>query len=226
MTPHGSDDYPSRDPQRCLSLYYDDKGVILNITGDNDDAVVKTAEYFMRLEEPTPESSSLLIGFGGSFGYDFRHVDPLVFMHVFDVAPSRDLKLQNLTLSTFQAVALAIRRQPTKLSICECRFDDDGDMFLTALEERRTKFGSLTFDYMPTLNDDKLKRLLQLDELEHLALHKLSDELSLLPFSAKVDSLAYEIYTTSFMKADFRSLNIVPNKLDLCTEHDESKCPF
>ncbi len=225
VTPHGSDDFPSRD-QRCLSLYYNDKGVILRITGKNDDDVVKTAEYFMRLEQPTPESSSLLIGFGGSFGYDFRDVDPMVLMNIFDVAPSRELKLQNLTLSIYQAAALTLIRQPTKLSLCECRFEDDGKLFLIALEERRTKFGSLTLDFMPTLNDDKLQRLLQLDTLEHLGLHKLSDALSLLPFSAKVDSLAYEIFTKSFMKADFRSLNIVPNKLDLCIEHDEIKCPI
>lgn len=104
-------------------------------------------------------------------------------------------------------------------------FEDGGTAFVDALQKRKSSFGSLTLvDSLP-LNDDNLKRLLQVDTIDHLDLTSLNHELDLLPFSAQVDYLDYLISSSSLLEGDMLSLNVVTNKLSLTIRHEDESFP-
>ena len=69
------------------------------------------------------------------------------------------------------------------------------------------------------LYNASLRRLLQVEVIERLALAYLPDELALLLFSSKVDHLVYEIYASQLFKADLASLKIAAQKLTLSISH-------
>ena len=226
VTPCGSDDHPD-DDLRCLSLVYFCRGPTLNITGLTDKAVAETAAYFMNLETPTKHSSCLLVGTDHFDGYDFCAARVQCLQHIVEVAPSRAVKFQNVTLSAPQSAFLATRTHTTRLTLCRCQFEDEGTAFVDALENRKSSFGRLDFGDKVALNDENLKRLLQIEMIDHLGLPELKDELALLPFSTKAKYLDYDFSSASSLlsEANLKSLHIVPSKLAFTIKEDGDAFP-
>ena len=102
-----------------------------------------------------------------------------------------------MTLSIEQSILLATRCHLTDLRFRACQFGDGGSAFVDALQNRTSSLHVLQFGEKAALNDDNWKRLVQLDNIKHLLLPHLSDEVALLPFSAPVESLYYEIASSS-----------------------------
>ncbi len=219
MTPHGSNDLPIPF-QKMLSVVSFNGGPMFNIAGRTDKSVVETASFFIGLEDSTTECSSLMIGTAYIDGFDFRNARFDCLPHIFEVAPSRTLELRNLKLSAAQSAVLATRPGPIELILEECTFSDEGKAFVDAAESHKSSFKTLAFVNSSPLNDDNLKRLLQLDTIERLGLPQLSDDLALLPFAAKIDHLDYDILTLSLFEPEFQTVDIVPKKLALTMLQD------
>ena len=76
-----------------------------------------------------------------------------------------------------------------------------------------------------SFSNDNLKRLFQLNVIDHMKIPFLHDACAFLPFSAPVKSLDYRIYADILSKAEFPSVNILTNKLSLVLNHDDGTFP-
>lgn len=129
---------------------------------------------------------------------------------MFDVAPLVEVKLLSLKLNVEQSIVLATKPHPTRLAFMWCKFEGRGTAFVDALCNRKSSFGALVFEERTGLSDDNLEHLLQVVMTDHLRIPLLNDkDLALLPFSALVNSLNYDIYSSLLSEADWQSLNIV-----------------
>jgi hypothetical protein len=108
-----------------------------------------------------------------------------------------------------------------------CTLEDGGTAFVDALEDRQTPFGSIKFETFVALDSKNLKRLLKLDVLNRLELPYVTDpEVSLLPFSARVETLEYNIFSHYFLDVDWQIINIATNKLTLNIDQNDPDDPF
>jgi hypothetical protein len=74
--------------------------------------------------------------------------------------------------------------------------EDDGTIFLDALENRHTSFGSLSLHFdkdLCPLSRANLERLFRLETIDEIDMCHLNNELILLPLSAKANALTYQV---------------------------------
>lgn len=192
---HHVDGYPQLETgQRSLSLKFGSKAPKLFIVGRTDNANAETAAKYMLAEVPRKGKSLPCVIIRG-IDCDFRAAGCRCFSHIFEAVKTRDVQLFNLTLSAEQSAVLATASHPIVLMLTGCKFEDRGTAFVEALENRFSRFGSLSFGETTGISsEDKLKRLLQVDMFDALRLPILNDEkLALLAFSSKADSLECRI---------------------------------
>ncbi len=203
-----------------LSLHYDD-GPTLYIFGLLQDAVARTAEFFLGLEKKKRADSEFSIEGRGTSALNFRALSSMCFTQLFTAAPKRSIRLENIRLSIQQATILASRPHPISLRLEYCEFEDGGVAFIETLENRKTSFGSLFLDESVPFDDENLKRFLQIDTIEFLSLPHLKNKIAFLPFSTKAGHLRYQIVPSLLLNA--ASLNLVTEKLDLTIEETEDE---
>ncbi|GAX27266.1 hypothetical protein FisN_13Lh170 [Fistulifera solaris] len=220
VTPYGSNELPE---QEFLTLKLRDKGATLRITGRTHEAISQTAALFLNLVKPIVESDLLSVD-ASNRCFDFRAAQSECLSRIFEAAPTRHVRFQNLKLSAQQSITLATRPHVVHLTFSNCELEDEGTAFLDYLEKRTTLFGTVRFINITGLNRDNLQRLLQLDMIERLCIHCLEDE-GILPFSTKAKYLDYDISSSSLLKADLNSLHNVPSKLALSIEHESDDFP-
>ncbi|GAX14121.1 hypothetical protein FisN_8Hu043 [Fistulifera solaris] len=210
LTPHGRDDYPR---ENALTLKYRGGGPTLHICGSSNLAINQTADYFMCLEKPTDESNCLRIE--STRAFDFSGAGTRCLEHMFQVAPSRPVEFFNIDLSTQQSTILATRPHPVRLVFNDCELEDSGTAFLDALESYSSSLALLKFEESLPLDYRNLQRLLALNGvIDELSLPLLlDDEFALLPFSANVRRLEYELLASSLSQADLESLHIPARQL-------------
>jgi hypothetical protein len=207
---------------------FNEGDVHLYIGGSTHDAMAQTAAFFLSLVRSTSNFVRLLIANDTApFRIDLSAAQSQCFVDIFEAIPSLHLEFQAITLSAAQSVALATRPHPVTIKYYDSVLADGGTAFVNALQDRKSSFGSLTVEQYRSndlpLNVDNLRRLLQVETIEHLGLPLLFDnELVLLPFSAKADSLFYEFRMESQVSRNYwESLCITATKLSLTMFADE-----
>ncbi|GAX18846.1 hypothetical protein FisN_26Hu148 [Fistulifera solaris] len=189
VTTNGGNDAPC-DPRRALSMKFVDDGLSLYITGNTDEAVADTVAYFLSCDS---KESCIKVSTRNPHRYSLEPtvVRSQCLQRILE-ATNRVI-LTEMTLSVEQSIILATQPQPLHLTLDRCSFEDEGTAFMDALESRSTVFGSLSLEYS-SFSDDSWKRLVQISKIGHLKSSEMINEgLDLLPFSAKADSLEYEI---------------------------------
>jgi hypothetical protein len=201
-----------REGERYLSLRFGGGGPKLYIVGNRDRDVAQTAAFFIKLEQPTYESSSLTIGTPGCF-FDFRAAPARCFERLLEINPFRMFNFYGLTLNVEQSIVIAKSPYVMNVRFSDCSFEDQACGFIDAMQSRNSSSDVLLFEESTGLSDDNLKRLLQLDTMEQLALPCLNKEIAMLPFSAKVNHLDYEISSSSLQEDLLPSMDIVTSEL-------------
>jgi hypothetical protein len=135
------------------------------------------------------------------------------------------MNFEYIELSAEQSVVMATALQSTDLTLGGCAFANIGTALVDELEARQSSDGSITWESNIPMDDDNLKRLLQLDV--HLNLLTLrNSNLGLLPFSVKTNSLEYDHVSSSLpLHVDFPSLNVLCKKLYLCIDNETGIFP-
>ncbi|GAX20780.1 hypothetical protein FisN_7Hu091 [Fistulifera solaris] len=200
------------------------------IIGKSEKVIAQTAAYFMSLnfskgkEHGEDEGSDLVLR-SDERNFDFRAVGlQCLQRRLKTVTPcARVANVENLILSVEQSIVFAT--QSHTLLFKSCVFEDGGTAFIDALETRKTTMLDLTFIQSLQLNDDNLKRLIQVDSLEYLELPCLEGELTSLPFSAKTKKLRYFISSSALLEDTFQSVHIATRKIVLVLEHNEQSFP-
>jgi hypothetical protein len=198
-------------------------GPHLDIFGATDSAIAETGAFFLELIKPK-DNHSLHIGCCNRH-FDFRPARSHCLTRLVGKDSPRHIVFHHLTLSAEQSVVLSTQSHPTKLSFWTCKFEDGGRAFVDGLQNRNSSFGSLHFLESIALDDGNLERLFALKIIERLELPRLDDAFALLPFSAEVDHLEYEVSSCSLLKADLPSLDIVATKLSLSIHFADEKFP-
>ncbi|GAX12462.1 hypothetical protein FisN_24Hu036 [Fistulifera solaris] len=214
--------------ERYLTLMFGSEGPILCIVGETDRSVAQTAAFFMALEKKktgmSSSPSTFVIGTYFSH-FDFRAAGIRFVKRVIETDPSRQMSLRDLTLSAKQSTVVATRSYPIRLHFSSCKFEDEGDALLDALQSRLSSSDEYIFDGSSGLSNHNLKRLVKLDTMQRLQLPCVNREVALLPFSAKVNFLECAISSSSLVEDDLPSLNIVNDKLSLTVYHDNESLP-
>ncbi|GAX27730.1 hypothetical protein FisN_13Hu172 [Fistulifera solaris] len=205
--------------EKRLILTFKEKGLTLSIAGKTEKAIAQTAAYFLGLHNATENSSTIYIE-TQELSFDFRAAGPRCLSNILKGVPSPALDFERLTFSAKQTAAMATVSNPVTLSFSECEFEDGGKAFVDALEKRKSSFGSLSFVNTSPLRNDYMRRLSRLDVINRLELPFLDDSISLLPFSAKLDQLEYDICTSVLSETNVKSLHIVAKKLTLMIKSD------
>ncbi|GAX17704.1 hypothetical protein FisN_10Lu423 [Fistulifera solaris] len=183
--------------------------LLCEIYGNFDDAAMaETAAWFWSLQHP--EGGSLFINHAGRemqphCVFDYSILQPEQLARILDSNPMRHLHLQT---------GNGLQNNP----LCSHR-DHKGTAFVDALKQRDSRFGSLRIncapDMMPFSRDD-LQQLLQLENVfEKLTLNSVEEDLVLLPLSAKVRVLKYDLDGYGIRGADLDSIDIAARDLDL-----------
>ena len=214
--------------QRYLSLNFYRSGLKMDIVGSTDDAIAETAAFFMSLEDRLDgcQSSDVILDTYGGSAIDFRAAGAQCFLHMFDVAPCRDLRLSMLKLSAEQSAALTRGPYSIHLILSQCFFEDEGTAFVGALLNRESNFGSLSFEESTGLSDENLKGLLQVAMIQYLSLPLLNnDELAIVAFTSQAKSLDYDISYEALRKADMESLHVATARLLIRVHYDSEDFP-
>lgn len=185
-------------------------------------------EEAMDVEESEDEDESevgTLIVHTRGCAFDFGELGTETLEYVFKVAPSRRLQLQNMNVSKEQSIVLATRPDQICLTFWECEMEDGGKAFVDSLLERQSSFGSMGFAGRVAFHDAHLRRLLQTDKIHNLSLPRLRKDLSLLPFSMKLNRLHYAIALSMLKEDPLHSLNIAVERLNLVIEHERCNIP-
>jgi hypothetical protein len=192
--------------EESLHLYGD-------IVGHTDEAIAETATLFLSLQHP-----ATVLRLDETHQFNVASFRPEQLTQNLDRNPNLDL--QTGRWSTEQAVVLATRSYPIQLVLGgHMAFSSDGGTaFVEALETRTSNFGSLGIlaDDNP-LSQPNLKRLLQLSgKLERLGVSLLKDkDMLLLPLSAKVNGLKYELEVKRIQENAFDTLDIAAKEISL-----------
>ncbi|GAX17710.1 hypothetical protein FisN_10Lu428 [Fistulifera solaris] len=223
--------------KRCISfhIYNGDTLLYDAIYGKEDAAVAETATWLWSLKVPKDVKTALHVnsvavysGMEESREFDFAAIGPEQLIRILESNPTRMLQLQVATWTSEQARILATRPFPLKLTInyehmyMSEEDKDDGTIFIDALEQRQSTFGSLLLD-VDTLHSNgffsissiNLDRLAKLTIFDKLAVAYPRQESVLVPFAAKAHELDYKINAQYVEPSDFESLEIVTTKLDL-----------
>ncbi|GAX27267.1 hypothetical protein FisN_13Lh167 [Fistulifera solaris] len=221
VTPHCDRDRHDGPSRSFLTLKLREDGPFLRITGSTDDAVAQTVAFFLSFEQPTEENPSVFIGYL-NVGFDFREAGTHWIQRMFELRPSTSVHFKGLRFSLQQSSVLASRSHQTGLLLIDCELEDGGNAFLDELVQRKSTFGSLTFNGSIPLNENNFRRLLQIDTVGHLGLpiNDLNDELVLLPFSTRAASLDSTMSSSKLLGADLSALIIAPKKLIITIEHE------
>ncbi len=193
------------------------------IYGQTDAAIAETAVFFWSLKH-SEEVEPFLHIYGCVANFDFAAIQPEQLAQALDANPKRSVEISKGMMTAAQTVILATRPYPLDLTLhfmSEGFNLEDGDTaFVNALETRTTSFGSLTCNsyyrqQLPMTRENLIRRF-QLDEtLDKLGLSFLDGGLALLPFSAKVHELDYEIDGEHMQGTIADSLGIVTKNLNL-----------
>jgi hypothetical protein len=226
----------NRDDKRTLSLkieYDGDPKYELEcvIYGESNEALAEAATFLCSLKEKGDSTRTRLELYAGfeydtQYAFDFRAFRPEQLAQILEANPQRHYDFRMGNWSPEQSVILATRPFPLNLTLAQSEetnrgwvFQDGGTAFIDALEQRATSFGFLTINFPRNLmpfSRNNLIRLFQLDVvLDKLTMCALDPELVLLPFSAKVKALQYEVDAKHISPHAFHSLNIVTKDLDL-----------
>ncbi|GAX17707.1 hypothetical protein FisN_10Lu426 [Fistulifera solaris] len=208
----------------CFSIELCDsyKSLWCTIYGKTDTTVAETLTWFLSLEFSNETQQPLTIkgsrprGKGTSF--DFAALQPEQLARILDKHSAMQLDWTSITWSPELSVILATRPYPMNWKMAQ-RFCDGGTTFVDALQAREASFGALSF----TLNSSfgplsltNLRRLFQLEGIfDKLDLECCEKEYALLPFSANVATLKYQLEAIDLEPNDFDSLDIVPKDLRL-----------
>ncbi|GAX16382.1 hypothetical protein FisN_10Hh400 [Fistulifera solaris] len=224
-----------RDDKRTLSLNIEHDGdpkyeLECVIFGESNEALAEAATVLCSLKEKGDSICTRLKLYAGfeydtTYTFDFRAFRPEQLAKILHANPKRHFDFRLGNWSPEQSVILATRPFPLNLTLAQSEettdgwaFQDGGTAFIDALEQRTTSFGSLAINFPQNLlpfSRNNLIRLFQLDVLDKLTLCALDPELVLLPFSAKVKALQYEVDAKHIPPHAFHSLNIVTKDLDL-----------
>ncbi|GAX17692.1 hypothetical protein FisN_10Lu412 [Fistulifera solaris] len=181
---------------------------MFTIFGTTDAAIAETATFFWSLKHIGRNQNA-----AGAAGSDLG------------CESQRVVSLQTGTWNTQQSVIVATRAHHLRLSSSYGYFalKDGRTVFVDALATRQASFGSLAIECdaedMPFCRDN-LKRLLQLDVLEKLAIRSVGEECALMPLSAKVHILDYNIQSKDVDSDDFDSLEIFAKDITLSVDDD------
>ncbi|GAX27733.1 hypothetical protein FisN_13Hu168 [Fistulifera solaris] len=176
------------------------------ITGTSDHAIVDTAIFFISLHETA------------------AHVDDSDVS--IDAYATPDVEFYNLTLTAQQSDFLASGSLPIGVVFSSCEFEDGGTAYVSALEKRKSSFGSLSLNVNVPFDDDNLMRLAQVDMLETLFTECWPGDLAFLPFSAKAGFLEYDIPVSALEAGDLGSVDILTKKLCIVvSEYDGQRFP-
>lgn len=222
VSAYDTDDAPDT-RQIVLALEFGKQGPRFHIVGRTQDGVSRTAAFFMSLLDATEEITYLRIS-TTSFVLDFTAARYQCLTRIFEIAPYRYLQFEGLLLSGEQLIVLATRSHPVRLVFKGCKCEDEGTSFVHAVENRLSPFGRLTIDRR-LLSDANLMRLLEVDVIQHLGVHYLEEELLLLPFSARMDSLECRNFSSGILEDALPSLNIVANKISFSLYDDRALFP-
>ncbi|GAX16378.1 hypothetical protein FisN_10Hh407 [Fistulifera solaris] len=196
------------------------------IYGTSDVTIAETVTWFWSL----PHSDSVKNLITGSHlshderrNFSFAALSTAQLAHILDSNPTRSVSFTASWLTTQQLVILATRPHPLNLRLTSERrargIKDDGTAFVDELGKRQSSFGSLDINCLKDallMSQSNLERLLKLDYIiDELRLGLLSDEMALLPFAAKVNTLVYSIKAKDLSPEDFESLDMVMKELKL-----------
>ena len=211
-----------------FTIFDEDKALECATYGKDDASIAETVTFFCSLEHPDAINALSEIGryeaLQSERDFDFSALQPEQLAQILDSNPTRSADFRKGILSEAQSIILATRSYPLELELTTSyvrggvSFVDQGSSFVDALESRQSSFGSLCFDStinpMP-FSSSNLKRLLQLDGMfETLTLGSVYEEIVLLPLTAKVNKLTYEM-DIKYIPSSTDSLDIVATDLDL-----------
>jgi hypothetical protein len=222
------------------------------IYGKTDSAIAETMVFFCsiisggegkaRLKFFAHEEELRIVAHRKEFCFDFAALQEEQLVYILDTNPGWCFELQTGCWNTNHSLILATRPYPLDLWLTFSQrtsgfiFDDEGTAFVNALVKRKLSFGSLSIaaemdDHINLLcNTDKmpisranLHRILNTAEkFDKLAFSPLDSISVLLPFSAHVKALDYQVDVKYMRPEDFESLNIATRDLTLKFFHDEN----
>ena len=217
-----------RGPDKHVHFTLDCGGItyLFEIYGQSNAAIAETATFFWSLQpsgnvSDPPDAGTLAIT--SVSGLDVSALSAKQLARILDSNPIRSISFLTGTWNAAQSVVLATRPYPFKITVASTprgtfAFTDGGKAFVDALQTRKSSFGSLRMDFpdrMP-LSHANLQRLFELeDTFDELDVWRLNRESMLLPFSAKVKVLIYEIHSTMMQPNDFDSIDIAAKDLHL-----------
>jgi hypothetical protein len=199
------------------------------VYGENDTAMAETVTFFWSLKAPENKNAryrSHSLAIKESRDFKFSALPAKHLARIMDANPTRDFYFGAGVWTVKQARILASRPYQMEMTLagnelerCSFAFRDGGKEFVNVLEKRQSAFGTLNI-YFGKLGKafkcDNLQRLLKLDVFGKLKLHSLDEkECAILPFSAQVNGLDYEVDAHLFEPEDFESVNIVAKDLNL-----------
>jgi hypothetical protein len=234
ISPEDKYAYPVIGTRRYLELVTCDQMFAFNIVGKTDAAVVETAEYFLSLNN-SPEGTSKLFINDSSRNFRLRTMSFPCFKRMLEMDPRHDLEFELMTFSAertqdsapwldlhFQYLTFSVEQSvllatcATSLRLVSCSFEDKGSAFIGALENRNSSVDRLRMDGDLPFSDENLKRLFELEGIDHLDLPYTDDnKVSVQALSAKVNDLTIYSLVTPLTQFDVTSVNITAKKLTL-----------
>lgn len=200
------------------------------IHGETEASIVETVAFLWTLKQYQESKTHLTISEfsvdGVGYTFDFATLQPEQLARMLDANPTRRFFFQTGVWNAERSLVLATRPNAVDLHLTEAgwddgisfAFEDEGTVFVDALENRKSAFGSLSIDYhgdsIP-FSRANFQRLLQLEIFEKLQTGILSKKFALLPFSTKAKALVYTISPDTIQPKDFNSLDIVTKDLHL-----------
>ncbi len=199
---------------------------LCEILGKTSDAIAETAALFWSLKGLDEISAPFtIVSYNGYFDFNAVKADHLV--RIFEKNSNRSLHLKMMRFNAAQSRVLATR--PDRIGLIlesTCCFEDDGEAFIHALQNRQSSFGTFGLSgNISIIFKENLKRLLQLTTFDKLTLSFLPENLVDLPFSAPVRSLDYTINNLSVLSRQFEPLDIMAKELSLELHYDSFEFP-
>ena len=208
-------------------IYHRDKfNLDCAVYGETEAEVLETVTFFWSLKGQGDNSIRLIISEQTidrvDYTFDFATLQPEQLARILDANPTRRFFLGRGVWNAEQSIVLASRPNTLDLHLTKdaqsagFAFEDDGTVFVRELEKRQSSFGSLsvTLDKIP-FSRANFERLFELETFEKLEIGDLGKDLVLLPFSAKAETLAYEISSNTLQPEDCGTLEIVNKNLQL-----------
>jgi hypothetical protein len=188
------------------------------IFGETEASIAETATFFWSLKHRSATNLAVL-KLVGTRRFDVKSFQPRQLTRIVESNPHRHWDLQAGEWIAQQSVVLATL--PVNLRLGgSFSLPDDGTAFVDAFQQRTTPMQSMILDFdnedMP-FSKANLTRLLQLENMgDRLRINTLEEkEMMLLPFSAKVNCLEYELMARKVNPEDFNSIEFGAKSLYL-----------